>query len=198
VVVETAARWKRHRRLEEVGERVEEELEVVDRCYGRGNSRTGWSSLADEAHPAAAVPEGQAMARAIPVKGSQGAQPAVPQDQLVALQRNDEDVDVEGFAADDDADGAADAGGLQPLAIGHLDVDIAQGLGGQAQARCCRGRHEGVHGSRVDQGGDENACDVGLEKEGISAAEARHGAHGNLDRRPGVLVRDVVLQGGVF
>jgi len=96
VVVETAARWKRRRRLEEVGERVEEELEVVDRCYGRGNSRTGWSSLVDEAHPAAAVPEGQAMARAIPVEGSQGAQPAVPQDQLVALQRNDEDVDLNG------------------------------------------------------------------------------------------------------
>ena len=107
MVVEAAARWESHRRLKELGERVKEELEVVDRRYGRSNSWPRWGALADKAHPAAAIPEGLALARTIPMEGPKGAQPVVPQDQLIALQWNDKDVDVEGFAADDDADRTA-------------------------------------------------------------------------------------------
>ena len=110
MVVEAAAWWESCRRLEEVGERVEEELEVVDRRYGRSNSRPRSGAFAHKVHQAATSPEGQALARAIPMEGPEGAQPAVPQDRLVALQWDDEDVNVEGFAADDDADRTANPG----------------------------------------------------------------------------------------
>jgi hypothetical protein len=74
-------------------------------------------------HPVVIAPAGHACLREVPQYGSQGAQPVHTQDRIVAIQRDDEEVDDKLLGVDEDMCRAADAGSGHPVAVGDLDTE---------------------------------------------------------------------------
>jgi len=106
-VVEAAA-WRQCRRwLEQVAEGVEQQLkEILNPSRRKAPDR--WCAQTGPTDPAPAPPERHVEASQIPCDGTKGAQPSLTEYQLVALQRDDMDVNVERLLADRHRDGLAD------------------------------------------------------------------------------------------
>jgi len=132
-VVEAAA-WRQCRRwLEQVAEGVEQQLKEILNP-GRRKAPDRWCAQTGPTDPAPAPPERHVEASQIPCDGTKGAQPSLTEYQLVALQRDDMDVDVERLLADRHRDGLADARGGEGVAICHLDANAMSWLRREAQS----------------------------------------------------------------
>jgi hypothetical protein len=118
--------------------------------------------------------------REVPDDGPESTQPVAPEHHLVALQGNDEEVNVEGLVVDGKREHRADPKAGQPLVVGHAHVHAILGHGSQVQVTFNLSRHEAMGGCKVDQGGECLVLHRDDQCHGLTRADARQGVEGDI------------------
>jgi hypothetical protein len=108
----------------------------------------------------------------VPQDQAQRAQPLHAEQHVVALHRNNEQVDDKFLGVDEDAERATDAGARDPITIGDLDMKTGLVEGFQVEASGDRRRDEGVREPRVDQGLEDLIHDADCELHSVSGGKA--------------------------